>query len=162
MPSSVIITPLELSQPSDVAAFLTLMDHYASDPMGGGQGLSAEVLAVLPERLRALPHYYGALAWLEGRAVGLVNGFFGFSTFAAAPLFNVHDLVVLDALRGRGVAHRLLDHVAEMAQQRGCCKVTLEVLSNNRPALALYEKAGFAPYQLDPAAGQALFLQRKL
>ena len=48
------------------------------------------------------------------------------------------------------------------ARQLGCCKLTLEVLSNNRRALAAYERAGFAPYVLDPAAGQALFLQKLL
>ena len=39
---------------------------------------------------------------------------------------------------------------------------TLEVLDGNRPAMRLYERCGFAPYQLDPAMGQARFLQKWL
>ena len=53
----------------------------------------------------------------------------------------------------------LLDHCA---RELGCCKLTLEVLSNNARAVAAYQRAGFAPYVLDPAAGYALFLQKPL
>ncbi len=156
------IIPLDLTCTSHAEAFLALMDHYAQDPMGGGEGLSDAVRPVLVDRLRAVPHFYGALACLDERPVGLVNCFFGFSTFAAAPLLNIHDLVVHASVRGRGVVQHLLDHVAEVARVRGCCKLTLEVLSNNSAALAAYARAGYVPYQLDPAAGRALFLQKKL
>ena len=44
----------------------------------------------------------------------------------------------------------------------GFCKITLEVLSSNHPAKQLYAGAGFAPYELDPMAGQALFWQKKI
>jgi len=43
---------------------------------------------------------------------------------------------------------------------RGCCKLTLEVLTGNLVALRSYERFGFAPYALDPAAGQASFMQK--
>ena len=49
-----------------------------------------------------------------------------------------------------------------IARQLGCCKLTLEVLENNLGAQASYRKAGFAPYQLDPQAGRALFWQKPL
>jgi hypothetical protein len=44
----------------------------------------------------------------------------------------------------------------------GCCKLTLEVLSGNTTAQTSYQRFGFAQYQLDPAAGQALFMQKWL
>ncbi|MCD8481615.1 MAG: hypothetical protein LR015_02400 [Verrucomicrobia bacterium] len=43
-----------------------------------------------------------------------------------------------------------------------CCKLTLEVLSNNIKAAKLYHKLGFAPYQLDPAFGKAEFWQKPM
>ncbi len=49
-----------------------------------------------------------------------------------------------------------------MAKSKGCCKVILEVLSNNEPAKSAYSKFGFLGYQLDPAAGPALFWQKLL
>ncbi len=150
----------ELSEPAHAQAFLELLDHYARDPMGGGAGLSAPVREELVPRLRARLDFAAFLAFDAAIAVGLVNCFEGFSTFAARPLLNVHDIVVRDAYRGRGIGRQLLATAEEEARTRGCCKLTLEVLSNNRAALAAYERAGFRPYVLDPAAGQALFLQK--
>ena len=148
-------------------AWLDLLDHYAQDPMGGGEGLSDHARSHLVRELRVFPGFHGALAWLgadEGSEtpVGLINCFTGFSTFAARPLLNIHDVVVHADYRGRGIGRALLAWAEQRARDLGCCKLTLEVLSNNTTALAAYERAGFAPYVLDPAAGQALFLQKLL
>lgn len=45
--------------------------------------------------------------------------------------------------RGQGVARQILDHVLEVAKATGCSLATLEVRRSNRPAIALYERAGF-------------------
>ena len=159
---TITVTPLNLDRPDHAEAFIRLLDHYAQDPMGGGTGLADGVKESLVASLKQVPHFYGALAFAGGQAVGLINCFFGFSTFVGAPLLNVHDIVVHADQRGTGVGQALLAHVENVASQRGCCKLTLEVLSNNHTALKAYDRAGFKPYVLDPAAGQALFLQKKL
>lgn len=146
----------------DRTALVDLLGAYAIDPMGGGAPLADEVRASLCDRLAQVPLAISFIAWLEGEAVGLVNCFEGFSTFKARPLLNVHDLVVLPAHRARGVGQALLAAAQKHAQERGCCKLTLEVLSGNARALRSYERFGFAPYALDPAAGQALLLQKWL
>ena len=148
-------------------AWLDLLDHYAQDPMGGGEGLSEHARGHLVRELRVFPGFHGALAWQAAddgseTPVGLINSFAGFSTFAARPLLNIHDVVVHADYRGRGIGRALLAWAEQRARDLGCCKLTLEVLSNNTTALAAYERAGFAPYVLDPAAGQALFLQKLL
>ena len=56
----------------------------------------------------------------------------------------------------------MLNKVEEIALAKGCCKVTLEVLSNNIVAKSAYLKFGFAGYELDPKAGSALFWQKTL
>lgn len=142
--------------------FLALMDHYASDPMGGGKGLSLEAKSWLVPRLQQRTDFVSLLALAGEQAIGLVNAFEGFSTFAARPLLNIHDIVVRAGFRGQGVGQRLLEGIEMAAKQRGCCKLTLEVLSNNRAALQSYGRYGFRPYELDPAAGQALFLEKKI
>jgi ribosomal protein S18 acetylase RimI-like enzyme len=86
----------------------------------------------------------------------------GYSTFQARPLLNVHDLAVLPRHRARGVGQALLAACEHHARQRGCCKLTLEVLSGNTRALRSYQRFGFAPYVLDPAEGQALLMQKWL
>ncbi len=161
---SLLIVSTDLADPVHADAFLSLLDHYAADPMGGGTGLSDYAKRRLPERLRSHPGFVGFIAWEGegGEAVGLLNAFEGFSTFAARPLLNLHDIVVRADRRGRGIGQALLEAAEGAARARGCCKLTLEVLANNGRALASYARFGFRPYELDPAAGQALFLEKKL
>lgn len=165
-PADLQVHPTDLADPRQVTAFRALLDHYARDPMGGGAGLSDFATAHLVERLGHHPGFVGFLAWEtegeEARAVGLINCFEGFSTFAARPLLNIHDIVVRAERRAAGVGQALLRAAEDAARARGCCKLTLEVLSNNHRALASYARFGFRPYELDPAAGQALFLEKKL
>lgn len=156
------IVPTDLRDPAHAAAFVALLDAYARDPMGGGRPLSDDVRAALPQRLAGRADFVSFLAFAGDEAVGLINAFEGFSTFAARPLLNVHDLAVLPAHRRRGIARALLQAAEDAARARGCCKLTLEVLSGNHAALTAYAREGFAPYALDPAAGQALFLQKWL
>lgn len=151
-----------LSEAQDAAHVVELLDTYARDPMGGGEPLTDSVKERLPRDLAAFPTSLVLLARVDGAPAGVAVSFLGYSTFAAAPLVNLHDFVVAPAFRGRGVARALLERLAEEARSRGCCKITLEVLENNRRARGIYEQAGFAAYVLDPAAGSALFLQKAL
>ena len=156
------ITPLDPARPEHAQALVELLDAYARDPMGGGVALSAEARENLSRRLSARSDYAGFLAWSGDRAIGLINCFEGFSTFAARPLLNIHDIAVHPAHRGKGAGAALLAAAESLARERGCCKLTLEVLSGNTGAHALYTRVGFEAYQLDPEAGQALFMQKKL
>ncbi|MFM7403021.1 MAG: GNAT family N-acetyltransferase [Erythrobacter sp.] len=147
--------------PRDAADVVTLLDAYARDPMGGGASLRPEVKARLVGDLAANPQAFSMLARLDDAAVGLANCFMGYSTFAAAPLVNIHDLAVLPGHRGAGIGRALLAAIETEALKRGACKITLEVLSGN-PARHLYAAQGFGDYQLDPEAGHALFWHKRL
>jgi ribosomal protein S18 acetylase RimI-like enzyme len=157
-----LITPVQLEVPDHVTALLNLLDEYSAGPTGGGAALPAQVRERLPGLLRAQPHYRGLLAWVDLRPVGLVNAFFGVSTFRAQPLLNIHDIVVATAYRRQGIARMLLERIEAEARRAGCCKMTLEVLEGNAAALEVYRQRGFERYALDPAMGGALFLQKNL
>ena len=146
----------------DARALVSLLDAYASDPAGGGEPLSDFAKSHLAPALASRPQAFSVLAFDGTQAVGLINCIEGFSTFACRPLVNVHDVVVLASHRGRRIGELMLALVEELAQARGACKLTLEVLDGNRSALALYQRCGFAPYQLDPAMGHAGFMQKML
>ena len=139
-----------------------LLDGYASDPMGGGKPLSNEVKRNLVEELSKLPHAFSIIAYVDGKPAGLVNCFEVFSTFLCKPVINIHDVVVRDEYRGNGISQKMLRKVEEIARSRGCCKITLEVLSENEVAKHVYSKFGFSGYELDPKAGVALFWQKQL
>lgn len=145
-----------------MAALLGLLDGYARDPMGGGEPLSAFALQNLPAELAGRPTMFSVLAFDGTLPVGLINCVEGFSTFACQPLINVHDVVVAASHRGRGIAEKMLVKVEAIARERGACKLTLEVLSGNQSAQKLYRRVGFDNYQLDPAMGQAQFMQKWL
>lgn len=146
----------------DATALVMLLDAYASDPAGGGEPLSAYTKTHLVRELAARPQAYSVLAFDGETPVGLVNCIEGFSSFACKPLVNVHDVAVLASHRGRGIAEAMLAEAERIAVERGAIKMTLEVLSGNAPAMRLYQRVGYAGYQLDPAMGSAQFLQKWL
>ena len=139
-----------------------ILNAYASDPMGGGVPLSAFTKENLVKKLSELGHAFTILAYVGGEPAGLVNCLEGFSSFACLPLINIHDVVVLENFRGYGLSQAMLQKVEAIARDRGCCKLTLEVLSNNTIAKNAYTKFGFAGYELDPSAGHALFWEKQL
>lgn len=141
---------------------IMLLDHYASGAMGGGKPLDHSVKANLVGSLSKLPHAFTVIAYDGNRAVGLVNCFEAFSTFLCKPIVNIHDVVVTDEYRGQGIAGKMLEKVESIARSKGCCKLTLEVLSNNESAKAAYRKFGFSDYVLDSEAGAAMFWQKLL
>jgi ribosomal protein S18 acetylase RimI-like enzyme len=159
--SAVTIQRVDLHDPAHVTALLALLDEYAAGPTGRGQGLDDQARERLPAMLAQRQNYLGWLAYVGGEAAGLINCFEGVSTFRAQPLLNLHDIVVAPKFRRRGVATALIAAAEKEAQARGCCKLTLEVLSGNHAAIHAYLKAGFAPYALDPELGRAQFFEKK-
>jgi ribosomal protein S18 acetylase RimI-like enzyme len=159
---SVEIVEADLNRTGDQQAVVDLIDAYAMDPMGNGGVLSEDVKNALIPGLKKHPTTLIFLGMVDRVPVGIAVCFIGFSTFAAQPLINVHDLAVLPAHRGNGIGRLLLSAVERKAREMGCCKVTLEVLENNRPAMKMYAAAGFARATYTKEAGGALFFAKKL
>ena len=160
--SEVVIVQADYKNPIHAQALRDVLNHYAQDPMGGGEALSQEVLERLPGELAKRPHAFSVLAFVGDKAAGLVNCFEGFSTFAGKPLVNVHDVSVVNTFRGLGLSHKMLLKVEDIARERGCCKITLEVLEGNPVAQGSYRKFGFSEGLLDPAHGRMLFWNKYL
>lgn len=156
------IVDADLSLPKHANAIVQLLTDYALDPMGGGDGLPAFALANLVSELRKRHWMRGLLAFVDGEPAGLAICIEGFSTFACKPLLNIHDLAVARKFRGQGIAKQLLARIEATARAMGCCKITLEVLEGNRIAQSAYKACGYAPYQLDPEMGRAMFWQNVL
>jgi hypothetical protein len=70
---SLHVAAVDLYDPVQAAIWLDLLDHYARDPMGGGEGLSDYAKLNLVHTIRHVPGFHGALAWLDGQAVGLID-----------------------------------------------------------------------------------------
>lgn len=59
------------------------------------------------------------------------------------PEWEIENIVVAEAARRRGMGKRLVGELLALAGTRGVHAVFLEVRESNRPARALYSKAGF-------------------
>lgn len=159
--SAIRVLDVDWADPVHRGSVLGLLDAYARDPMGGSEPLPADVKERLLPALEAHPTTRVLLAFDDDTAVGIAVCFLGFSTFAARPLLNIHDLAVLAEWRGRGVGRALLAAVEDRARRAGCCKLTLEVLETNVRARSLYERFGFTDYVLGDA-GSTRFLAKPL
>jgi len=151
-----------LSNPTHSNALVTLLNAYALDPMGGGEELSDFTKENLASEIQKRTDTTVILAFDDDKPAGLINCIEGFSTFMSKPLMNIHDVYVGVDYRGKGLARQLLQAAEDLAIEKQCCKVTLEVLEGNKPAQSAYLKFGFAGYELDPTMGKAMFWQKKL
>ncbi|SHM66821.1 Acetyltransferase (GNAT) family protein [Pseudomonas asturiensis] len=158
----VLVLQASYTNPVHAEAIGFVLNEYAMDVMGGGQPLSNDTRQQLALELAKRPHAFSVLAFIAGEPVGLVNCFEAFSTFACRPLVNIHDVAVIAQHRGKGISQKMLAKVEEIARQRGCCKLTLEVLEGNEVAKNAYKKQGFDSYCLDPDMGRAMFWQKTL
>src|SRR5437870_4275451 len=118
--SQLKIVQANLDSPEHARDVVALTNSYAADEMGNSAPLPTDVLARLVPALREHPTTIIFLAYIGEQPVGIATCFLGFSTFAAKPLINIHDLAVVSECRGKGVGRALLETVAHHARERGC------------------------------------------
>lgn len=159
---NVNIVEADLANKEHAAAVLTLVEEFATDPMGGGAELTSQARTALIPGLAAHPTTVLFLAYNDGQAIGVAVCFIGFSTFAAKSLINIHDLFVRDYARGQGVGSALIEAITQKTRAIKGCKITLEVQSNNTHAQAVYRTAGFEQAVHEEAAGTVTFLTKPL
>jgi GNAT superfamily N-acetyltransferase len=158
---SLAVVAADLADPAHQEALLDLVDMYAREPAGGGRPLAPAVRTGLIAGLSGHPTTEVFLAFADGAPAGVAICFRGFSTFAARPLLNIHDLAIRPELRGRGIGKALLAAVEAKARSLGCCKLTLEVLEDNRRAREVYHASGFNP-GFQAGSGNTLFYAKAL
>ncbi|MCB1604628.1 MAG: GNAT family N-acetyltransferase [Gammaproteobacteria bacterium] len=159
---SIKIVQANYNDPQHSTHIIELLDCYATDPMGGNEALADYVAQNLVYELSQRKNALSILAYVNEQPAGLVNCFEGFSTFKCKPLINIHDMIVATEFRGLGLSTKMLKMVEEVAMERDCCKLTLEVLDKNYVAINSYKKFGFQHYQLDPVMGKAEFWEKIL
>ena len=167
MNDSIEFSLADWTDSSDCTAMVSMLQAYALHPMGGGEPLSDYAAANLPAAMAATPGAFSVIAWVRAgdgsrQTAGLANCFTTLSTFACKPLVNIHDLYIHDVARGRGAGQALLAFVEKQAMTRGCCKLTLEVLTGNAAAITAYKNFGFKQYTMNERTGHALFMDKTL
>ncbi len=94
---------------------------------------------------------HAALAWLDGRAVGLVHFIYHRSCWTVGDYCYLQDLFVADGLRGSGVGRQLIEHVYAQARAVGASRAHWLTHESNTDAMQLYERiaepSGFLQYR---------------
>lgn len=152
----------DFASTKDSESIVYLINEYALDEMGGGQGLSTFAKENLAEELSKRQSCSVFIAYVDEEPAGIVVCFEVFSTFKCKPILNIHDAVVVSKFRRQGILHSLFSAVEQFALESGCCKLTLEVLEGNQVAQQAYRSLGFSGYELDPKMGNALFFEKPL
>ncbi len=140
--NAITLIRADYNVPKHADDIITMMRDYAMDPMGNSADLPKDVQENLVPAM-AKTNGYTVLAYKGETVVGLANCFWGFSTFKARPLVNIHDIAVRKGHRAIGIGRKLFAALEEIARQKGACKITLEVLAKNDKARGLYASLGY-------------------
>ena len=88
---------------------------------------------------------HAALAWADGKALGMVHYIYHRSNWSIENSCYLQDLLVAPAQRGGGVGRKLIEHVYATAKADGCCKVHWLTHETNATAIQLYERIAERP-----------------
>ncbi|MEA5129393.1 MAG: GNAT family N-acetyltransferase [Proteiniphilum sp.] len=133
----------DFTNEADLKAVGTLMNAYIKDQYGGGELLNMSRQLHLVDALNEHPKSIVLLAEIDHVRCGMIVAFENFSTFSVRPMINIHDVIVLEEYRGKGVGKRLMEAIELIARERQCSRITLEVREDNVVAQRLYKKMGF-------------------
>lgn len=75
--------------------------------------------------------------------IGMVNLLYTVSTALGGRVAILEDMVVNPAVRSKGIGSELLLYSVELAQQKGCQRITLLTDFDNENAHRFYQKHGF-------------------
>lgn len=143
-PVNTNIVSFDYTNTDHLNALGDLMNAYIADNMGGGDALNKLKQLRLVDGLNQHPTSIVLLAMCEDIFCGLLVAFQNFSTFTVSPMINIHDLIVLPAYRGKDIGCLLLKEIINIANDKKCSRITLEVRNDNLVAQNLYKKIGFA------------------
>lgn len=88
---------------------------------------------------------HAALAWADGKAVGMVHYIYHRSNWSIENSCYLQDLLVVPETRGSGVGRLLIEHVYATAKADGCNKVHWLTHETNATAIQLYERIAERP-----------------
>ncbi|MEV6054235.1 GNAT family N-acetyltransferase [Streptomyces sp. NPDC052107] len=93
------------------------------------------------ERFLTTAGHHLLLAYDDGGPVGFVSGVETVHPDKGTEMF-LYELAVAEPYRRRGIGRALVERLAALARERGCCGMWVGVDAGNDVALAAYRSAG--------------------
>jgi GNAT superfamily N-acetyltransferase len=92
----------------------------------------------------------GLVVESEGRAIAFAHCVIHPSTSRLQNVCYLQDLFVEPKFRGNRIGRSLIEHAAQVAREKGCCRLYWQTQASNTPARALYDQVaehrGFIVY----------------
>ncbi|MDH4568218.1 GNAT family N-acetyltransferase [Pseudomonas sp. BN414] len=134
---------------ADYAAWLPLWQGYQRFYK---TEIPAETTAVTWQRfLDPAEPMHAAVAWQDGKAVGMVHFIYHRSCWTTGDYCYLQDLYVAEGLRGGGIGRQLIEHVYAQARTAGISRVHWLTHETNTDAMQLYDRiadrSGFVQYR---------------
>ncbi|MBC6492534.1 GNAT family N-acetyltransferase [Flavihumibacter stibioxidans] len=85
------------------------------------------------------PVWWAFVAEVDGIVQGFALYYIRYSTWKGQRMY-LEDIIVTDAMRGKGLGKQLLDRLIEEAKEKNFCGITWQVLEWNEPAINFYKK----------------------
>ena len=138
--------------PEDYDAWLPLWRGYQQFYK---EEIPAETTRITWARiLDASEPVFGAIAFSDHRAVGMVHWLYHRSCWTTGNNCYLQDLFVAPDHRGSGIGRKLIEHVFAAARIGGCAKVYWLTHETNAQAMLLYDRiarrSGFVHYEKMP------------
>ena len=128
----------------DIAAVLAL---YAQPNMDKGEVLALDEAKALFAQFAKYPNYRLFVALADGVVVGsyalLVMHNLG---HRGTPSAIAEDVVVSQAVQGRGIGRQMMQHAALQAREAACYKLALSSNNKRVDAHRFYASLGFVPH----------------
>lgn len=137
--------PLAKNYQREMLKLAMALDQQENDlfkSQTGGIGIYNNFKTTFDERING--NYFLAIDEKEGDLAGMVWVKIVKNEYRT-PTLIVGDVIVHPSFRGKGVATMLMGAAKDYAKNTGCTSLSLNVISNNHAAKALYSKLGFAP-----------------
>lgn len=159
MTTDLRIRRADLGSTRDLAAIADLVAAFGTEE--GGDALPWHARESLGHHLRRRASFV-LLAESAGTPVAVLLAQRNLSSFTALDSCNIHDVYVAEPARGRGIARRLMHAAEDHARALGCGRMTLEVNTDNHPALTLYRSLGYDVPDTDLPPNATLFVKKPL
>jgi N-acetylglutamate synthase-like GNAT family acetyltransferase len=79
----------------------------------------------------------------SNKVIGMVNLLYTVSTALGSRVAILEDMIVSPKFRGKGVGSKLMNYSLDLANQKGCKRITLLTDYNNDGAHRFYQQHGF-------------------
>ncbi len=143
-----------LANPADRAAVMTLLEEIMQlhgVPVPPEERLTSVLEAILAESAAQAPspagtpsgrHHSILVAEQDGCLLGMCAVIFSLSTWSAAPVCEVQDLIVTRRHRRNEIGRGLIEMAERLAREHGCARLFLLTESWNLGAHAFYRSLG--------------------